>query len=1381
MADASFLQSNFLGGEVSNYYQGRVDDPGYRTMMALCFNSFPVEQGTWTRRTGTRFLAPSYRGNQAVIRTFHFNEVNPYALELSAGLIRLFDGTDLVLETPRHTVLSISAASPASIQTDVAHGYLSGDEIEFFRVSSDTNFTPALLLARQFLIQVVDSTHFTITDSVTGAPFDGTTVTLGSTILGVARVEHFLTPYTEAGTPNGYDQVVVVQGDGFIALMHPNVPTYTLVNIDEPSSTAAGTFAFQKATFSDGPYLDPPADGSGLTPSGTSGSITLTSSYTVWDSGTTYNLGDVVAFNGLGYTSLANSNLGEQPDISSSFWQVTVNDQGAPQIGFLPTDVGRMVRLFSEPPAWATGTTYAAGALVKYAGTYWQSLIASNTANEPDINITDWQVSPSAPVWTWAVITHWTSVGVVTATLMGGNLLNTGNIATYRLGLYSNSTGYPSCGAYQEGRLWLAGAMPNRVDSSVSNRAFDFQPTAIDGTVADNNAISAPFQSTEANTVFWMYPEAAGVVFGTKGGEYLITASNLNDSLSPSSIQVRRVTKFGCDNVQPVRAPLSLIFVQKYGRKLIEYIADVYSGKYSGTNLAKKAQHLTSQGIMEIAYQQETTPIIWARMGDGSLTGLTYRRDSPFGTQSAEFAGAHSHTLGSGRIVESLQSGPSPGGDLDSIYLVTNNPATNVRWVEMLTGSFDEDSDITEAWYLDDSAPATGAEIINSNTQLKVAGFYYLAGQTVTAWAGGVDLGDFTVAADGTVTVTFGADQEGLFTEALLASITNNGIMYGEIVIVPNAAAAASAPDITGIQLLLSRESTLGVINNSFMSVNWDAGWASTFALETVSLVNGGMRRHSLTTGLEIDYATQGTWGANITDAVGLHVADTISTGAQDPVALDTVKDELYFMASISNYGVFRKSSAVPFRNIQPPVPGNESGSAGFPNTGGAAVLYADKTYVVSTSIATVSPQVVEVVDTTDMSVSFSGLLSFGVAGTYNSVVSGPSGGGIGSVFLTSGPTPGTLGAGTNTAFPIQVGKITASGGVITQAAIGSITPQNLNNVSWLQMGQVSQPIYDASDNSLIMWAKLANPAVWSAVPTYTTGQFVTGSDGHAYVSISTPGLHNVNPVGDGGVHWTDLGATSAVANLKWFFKVNGTTGAIVWKFQPTALPSASSGHSYTRLSRGSLYYALDDGNMTIINTTNGATSVYGSLAGVGSGGTVGQSYDDETGAFLISTTYTQTGGGPQAISPTPTSWGSQEWALFKGIGSTVPDFRFPFILGYTYNSDAQIVRPVAEQETGARNGPALAKTRRLHQYGALMTSTQGVSFGTAFDATSLYSAALAGPTGTALPLNTLFSGVFWDTLQDDYTYDGMLCWRVSRPYPANIQTVSGFLHTQDR
>ena len=77
----------------------------------------------------------------------------------------------------------------------------------------------------------------------------------------------------------------------------------------------------------------------------------------------------------------------------------------------------------------------------------------------------NWGVSTTAAVWVWSTITAFTDTTHVTATLTPvenqdgtagtTNLPRTTACKTWRLGLFSNTTGYPTCGTYHEGRLWL--------------------------------------------------------------------------------------------------------------------------------------------------------------------------------------------------------------------------------------------------------------------------------------------------------------------------------------------------------------------------------------------------------------------------------------------------------------------------------------------------------------------------------------------------------------------------------------------------------------------------------------------------------------------------------------------------------------------------------------------------------------------------------------------------------------------------------------------------------------------------------------------------------------------------------------------------------------
>jgi hypothetical protein len=165
--------------------------------------------------------------------------------------------------------------------------------------------------------------------------------------------------------------------------------------------------------------------------------------------------------------------------------------------------------------------------------------------------------------------------------------------------------------------------------------------------------------------------------------------------------------------------------------------------------------------------------------------------------QGPTFAGWHRHELGSGRVVESISVGPSVGGDLDSLAMVTNDPATGIRFVEIITDEFDEDATFSEAWFLDCATTGTSHSVSTAAQAgapyggLTVNGLSYLNGKTVQAWIAGLDCGlqeggtisDFVVA-NGSIFVPFGdgisaGSGAGLFTAALVASFTTLPIVVG--------------------------------------------------------------------------------------------------------------------------------------------------------------------------------------------------------------------------------------------------------------------------------------------------------------------------------------------------------------------------------------------------------------------------------------------------------------------------------------------------------------------------------------------------------------------------------------------------------------------------
>ncbi len=366
---------------------------------------------------------------------------------------------------------------------------------------------------------------------------------------------------------------------------------------------------------------------------------------------------------------------------------------------------------------------------------------------------------------------------VITAQIRGDALLYVASITTWRLGAFSDTTGWPTCGSYHEGRLWLATSAGHYLYSSkAAGNHFDFSPTSALGDVADDNAITYALDAPGINSIFWIEADLQGLKLGTQDGEFLVQASALNSPMTPTNIWAHKVTKIGCANVLPAVADMTLLFVQKHQRQIMEYFADVFSGKFTAPDLNENAQHLTASNIEEIAYQRGLWPVLWGRRGDGALIGMTYKRDTLMTSSGPAYNGWSRHTLGSSRLVESLCVSGSASGTLSTAVMVTNDVTTNIRHVEMLSDPFEEGDALTKAWFMDDATDQvvyTTATVLGGASGIIISGLTYLNGKTVSVFAGGLDLGDYAISS-GQVQVPF-LTSNALFTAAFVSAYS--GVM----------------------------------------------------------------------------------------------------------------------------------------------------------------------------------------------------------------------------------------------------------------------------------------------------------------------------------------------------------------------------------------------------------------------------------------------------------------------------------------------------------------------------------------------------------------------------------------------------------------------------
>jgi hypothetical protein len=424
---------------------------------------------------------------------------------------------------------------------------------------------------------------------------------------------------------------------------------------------------------------------------------------------------------------------------------------------FVAADVGSYFKI-SEVSAskynqWTTGVSITSGDIVYYLGNIYQSGTTAAAGSRPPIH-TSGAESDGAVTWTflhdgagYAQVTGYTSATVVNATVIK-RLPATALTGSTRWseGAWSARRGYPHAVTFYEDRLWFAGSAskPQTLWASVSG---DYENHKY-GT-NDDDALNYTINTQDMNTIEWLAPTKV-LAIGTANGEFTLSATQISDPVTPTNVKITPQTTFGsATDVKPLRVGSVILFLQRAGRKLREYAYQFDTDSFVAPNMNVLADHITESGVLELAYQQEPSQIVWAPRTDGVLTGMTYER-------TEDVVGWHRHTIGGG-IVESAVTVPHWDGDQDVLWLIVRRTidGSTVRYVEYVEKYMtDEYAFFVDCGLTYDGSPVTA-----------ISGLDHLEGEEVAVLVDGAVHPNRTVSA-------------GAINLQLAGSVVNVGLPY---------------------------------------------------------------------------------------------------------------------------------------------------------------------------------------------------------------------------------------------------------------------------------------------------------------------------------------------------------------------------------------------------------------------------------------------------------------------------------------------------------------------------------------------------------------------------------------------------------------------------
>ena len=288
----------------------------------------------------------------------------------------------------------------------------------------------------------------------------------------------------------------------------------------------------------------------------------------------------------------------------------------------------------------------------------------------------------------------------------------------------SAGRGWPECGTFHDGRLWLAGlrSRPSTALASKVAQYFDFDA----GTGLDDQALNVTIDSDQVNAIHQIRSGRALQMF-TTGAEFAVT---VDPPITPKNINLQEQTRRGIKRFTPtVEVDGAVLFIQRGGKALRQFLFEQVEQAYRSDLLSLLAPHLIRDPVDMAARKgsaQDDADHVLLVNPDGAMAVLTTLRAQEV------TAFTRWETAGQIRAACALASG--------EVFFAT------VRNGQVRVEQWDEGR------LLDNGTVATGSGITT------VAGLAHLEGQAVRLLLDGADHGT-AIVAGGQVALPRAADR----------------------------------------------------------------------------------------------------------------------------------------------------------------------------------------------------------------------------------------------------------------------------------------------------------------------------------------------------------------------------------------------------------------------------------------------------------------------------------------------------------------------------------------------------------------------------------------------------------------------------------------------
>lgn len=224
------------------------------------------------------------------------------------------------------------------------------------------------------------------------------------------------------------------------------------------------------------------------------------------------------------------------------------------------------------------------------------------------------------------VITGFTSTTVVDAEIrrvLTSATAAPANSWTLEAAVWNATNGYPRAVALHEQRLVTGGSpkYPQTIWGTGIGLYLDFTSSS-----ADDDGFAFQLAADQVNPIQHLVSAEEVLVALTSGQEFTLQGST-DKAITPTNVQVRPRTSHGCARVRPQRIGAEVVFSQRARRRMRALGVNGDTGRFQAPDISMLAQHLTTAGIVDMAYQREPDPLLWAVRSDGVMLLITFDRD----------------------------------------------------------------------------------------------------------------------------------------------------------------------------------------------------------------------------------------------------------------------------------------------------------------------------------------------------------------------------------------------------------------------------------------------------------------------------------------------------------------------------------------------------------------------------------------------------------------------------------------------------------------------------------------------------------------------------------------------------------------------------------